>query len=243
MLHATEKNKGKLYTRYLGSRDGRESKVHEEDEITSIVLGPLDFLTPEELGRFWRSVLATTSHAEFLPDSAPDRTKIDFWERRAARDTGNPIEPDVVVRMRWPNGATRVLLIELKWRAPLSGTDQLHRQWQCYLDEVERQQALHLFIAPELSEGAHAPDNVSAGGDVWETKGKNRLVLLSWLHIRGILGELAVEPSSLGRWSRLADQFLEKLKIKKFSGFSCITSEMPIPAAPAGPIFWSSTSE
>ena len=70
MLHATFKGKGKLYTRYLGHRDGEERKVHEEDEITSTVLGPLDFMAPADVHRFWQCVLVAAGHAEFLPNES-----------------------------------------------------------------------------------------------------------------------------------------------------------------------------
>lgn len=146
MLHAIEKSKTRISRRYLGYRDGIELRVSEEDEITSTVLGPLDFLTAAENHRFWQRLLASVKHANFLPPSQPSNVEFGFWERRIANDASGTIEPDAIVRMCWPDGSTRTLLIELKWRAPLSGEDQLHRQWLQYLTEMERQTALHLLL-------------------------------------------------------------------------------------------------
>lgn len=56
MLHATVKGKSALHERYLGRRDEGERRVHEEDEITSAIFGPLDFMAPAEVARFWHSV-------------------------------------------------------------------------------------------------------------------------------------------------------------------------------------------
>ena len=235
MLHATFKGKGKLYTRYLGHRDGEERKVHEEDEITSTVLGPLDFMAPADVHRFWRSVLVAAEHAEFLPNESPERVDFKFWPPIKTTNNSSFIEPDMVVRMRWSDGRYRILLIELKWRAPLSGADQLHRQWQFCLDAPEKAQALHLFIAPEVSAGAQARNN----GDVWKKNdGGSRLVLLPWLHIRSALGELENEHSALGRWAKVANRFLEKLQIRKFRGFGGFTAGIQFPVLLPKAIFW-----
>jgi len=241
MLHATDKGKSKLFERYLGKRDADSDKrkVHEEDEITSNVLGPLDFLAAAEAHRFWQRILATAGHAGFLLNEPPERIVFDLWPRRKASDTGQSIEPDAFVRMHWPENRSRILLIELKWRAPLSRDDQLHRQWLNYLDDVEREQALHLFIAPEVSAGAQAPHNIQAGGNVWQNQqGGSCLVLLSWLHIRSVLSELTKDDSPLGRWARLSDQFLNKLQIRKFGGFRHLNVNVKIPEKLPEVIFW-----
>lgn len=239
MLHATFKGKGKLYTRYLGHRDGEERKVHEEDEITSTVLGPLDFMAPADAHRFWRRVLVTAGHAEFLPNEPPERVDFRFWHRYEATSKSSFIEPDMVVRMHWSGGHYRILLIELKWRAPLSGDDQLHRQWQYCLAGTEHAQALHLFIAPEVSAGAQAPYNDKAGGDVWKNgDGGSRLVLLPWLHIRSVLGEMEEEHSPLGRWAKVANRFLKKLQIRKFRGFDGFKADIQFPELLPKAIFW-----
>jgi hypothetical protein len=197
MLHAIEKSKTRIPTRYLGDRDGIELRVSEEDEITSTVLGPLDFLTAAENHRFWQRLLASVKHANFLPPTQPSNVEFGFWERRIANDASGAIEPDAVVRMYWPDGSVRILLIELKWRAPLSGEDQLHRQWLQYLSEAERQTALHLFIAPNVSAGEWA----QSSNDVW--------------------GESETRPSVMASYSVHPERILERNRSRRPLGSRC----------------------
>lgn len=235
MLHAIDKGKTRFYERYLGKRDGREHKVFEEDEITSTIFGPLEFLPAIDVYRFWCRVLQLIGHAEFLPNEVPSDIQITLWPRRSAENNGNTIEPDGLVRVEFADGRLRLLLIELKWRAGLSGDGQLHRQWEQYLSEEERPQSLHLFIAPEISAGAKALNNVELGGDVW---GNSRLVLLPWLKLRAIFSELALEKSKIGRWAQLADQFLHRIGIRRFGGFCNLTPPLNVSVELADCIFW-----
>jgi len=237
LLHATA-NGNSLYHRYLGKREGDERKVHEEDEITSIVLGPLDFLPDVEVYQFWERVLQSTGHSRFLPTAPIKSVRATFWPRRTASGDGTSITPDGVITFKTEDDQTLILLLELKWRADLSGEDQLHRQWRQFLTEQEQTQALHLFIAPEISSGASAPNNKNAGGDVWKSETGSRLVLLPWLRIRSILAEFVDENSAIGRWASLADIFLEKVGIRKFSGFDHIYFKISLPSLDSAPLFW-----
>jgi hypothetical protein len=242
MLHATAKNKSTLYRRYFGERDGDERKVYEEDEITSTIFGPLDFLCASDAHRFWLRVLESEGQPLFLPVASPQKISVAMWPRDSATDNGNSIEPDMVITMEWADGDFRILLIELKWRAPLSGSDQLHRQWLHYLDDEQRAHALHIFIAREISAGAQALNNEEAGGNVWITKrNESRIVLLPWLRIRAVLDDFSKEDSALGRWAKLADQFLDRIQIGKFSGFNNFSSGISVPLQSPSNLFWSST--
>jgi hypothetical protein len=236
MLHAIAKGKSTLYRRYLGERDGNERKICEEDEITSTVLGPLDFLPAADVQRFWQLVLRSAGQAKFLPEHSATRVLLETWPRRRVSKDGRSVEPDAVVTMTWANGVSRTLLIELKWRAPLSGENQLHRQWQHYLTEAEQESALHLFIAPEVSAGAQAPNE--AGGDVWHTPEGSRLVLLPWLKIRAVLGSLSKDESALGRWAKLTDQFLERVRISSYGGFNQLSTAISLPDLIPTALFW-----
>ena len=144
--------------------------------------------------------------------------------------------------MSWPNNVSRILLIELKWHAPLSGDDQLHRQWMQFLNDDERKQALHLFIAPEISMAIQAPTNEAAGGNVW-LQG-DRLVPISWLHIRAILDKLTNENLPLNRWAQLTNKFLEAVGIRKFTGFGYLNTNLnfSLPKHLPENIFWSQFS-
>lgn len=127
MLHAFCQQKSRLYKRYLGHREEGEKRVSEEDEITSLLIGPLDYLPPQASGSFWRALIEREiSESLTFPAGPIDRVRMKFWPRRS-------IEPDLLVELDWCTGERRLLLVELKWNAPLSGDDQLHRQWNEFL--------------------------------------------------------------------------------------------------------------
>ena len=234
MLHATcRPGKTTLYKRYIGHRDGSEKKVHEEDEITSTVLGPLDFFSPREVFGFWNGVLIHAAGQGLPLQTDPESVTILFWNSRQSSAGARRIEPDVRVDFRWPDGTRCILLVEVKWRAPLSGHDQLHAQWQEYLTEDERKVAVHLFIAPEISAGAAARE--LGAGDVWNGK----LVLISWLQIRGALADIGfTDRNGFGRWARVADGFLERVGILKLSGFGHVRNLIPNVDSSPETVFW-----
>lgn len=227
MLHSTMKKKGTLYKRYLGDRDGKEGNVHEEDEITSAVLGPLDFLTDEDVFLFWVTLLAKAGRADFFPKSPPVSINMKMWDRRSTKD--GIVEPDVVVEMEWPDDR-RTLLIEMKWHAPLSGEKQLQRQWNFYFEEQEREKGLHLLIAPDVAAGSEAKSK----DDVWQGK----LILIQWLKVRSVLGELKDTKTAIGRWAMQADFFLERLHVQRFGGFGDLKMDQPLPIALPQTLFW-----
>lgn len=255
MLHATVRGKSGLYKRYFRKKIDREwsmedktliasshlhcdgnpeRRVPQEDEITSTIFGPLDFMAPGEVARFWHSVLRVSGKGSFFPAGAPEFTEIQLWSRRPGR-SARFVEPDAVVRLHWPGGEQRVLLVELKWHSPLSGADQLHRQWQEYLTAEERKCALHLFIAPETSAASAA---TSKGADAWLVNDEVRLLPVTWLRIRGVLAEYRSEDSALGRWASVVDGFLDKLKIRRFSGFVGFEVAGSIPLNLPERVFW-----
>jgi hypothetical protein len=234
MLHAIHQKKTKYFQRYLGKRDGQEVRVQEEDEITSTFLGPMEFLDHAANYEFWCVLLSSVGRGAFLLKDTPSIFTLKLWDRRAVSETGRFIEPDAVVRMQWSTGEARILLIEFKWRAALSGQDQLQSQWSQYLDDTERANALHIFIAPETSTVASTIQSVNK----WE----GRLMFLPWLSIRSVLSKLLNLSTPLGRWAKLADSFLESVGIRTFSGFK------ELPAAPTVPLnlpitlFWNQTT-
>lgn len=236
MLHATyAAGKSNRYKVYMGYRDTQNPHVHEEDEITSTILGPLDFLPAEAVHQFWQTVFMVAGYEALLPPEPPNRSSVMFWPTRRAREGGLRVEPDGRVDLFWDSGnitERRILLIEVKWRAPLSGDDQLHRQWCDYLTDEEKPEALHLFIGIETTAGKVA--QASSRGDVW----KDRLILISWLQVRAALSELRDSDDQLGRWSKLADHFLEKVGIRRFLGFADLPSERCAIEIPHLSIFW-----
>jgi hypothetical protein len=223
MLHAFCKRKSRLYKRYLGHRDEGEKRVCEEDEITSLIMGPLDYLAPEASGTFWKALVEYGSRHDQprLPDGAPSFVAMTFWPRRN-------IEPDLLVELYWLTGERRLLLVEFKWNAPLSGANQLNRQWCEYLTADERKMAYHVFIAPEVSAGL----NALGQGDIWN----GRLILRSWVSVLDILRRLDCSSNpGLERWKTQVTTFLGMLGVLRFQGFRglaaprlCLTS----------PVFW-----
>jgi hypothetical protein len=223
MLHAFNHGKSHLYKRYLGHREHGEKRVYEEDEITALIMGPLDYVPAPAAGLFWQGLLkceGRSIHPAF-PEAPVSHARMRFWPRRG-------IEPDLVVELGWPSGERRILLVEFKWNAPLSGKDQLHRQWLEFLTDAERADAYHLFIAPEISAGLNALSNE----DIW----KGQLILHSWISVLNVVRDLRVsEFTGLERWKAQMSRFLGKLGILRFQGFLSLSSPTTISSAS---IFW-----
>lgn len=224
MLHAICHRKSGLYKRYLGHREPGEKRVCEEDEITALIMGPLDYLPAEASGIFWRALVehgGIDLPAPF-PTGPVSRAQMHFWPRRG-------IEPDLFVELHWPTAERRLLLVEFKWNAPLSGDDQLHRQWREFLISSEQKDAYHIFIAPEISAGLSALGEQ----DIWN----GRLILRSWITILDILRHLdRSRIAGLEKWKSQIIAFLGQLGINRFQGFR----DLSPPLAPTkSPVFWS----
>ncbi len=206
MLHAINKHKTRLHHRYLGHREDGERRVHSEDEITALLLGPLDFMPVEASAAFWLHLIRHGGCAHLVPAQPPQRISMDFWPRKGQ------IEPDLLVTLDWLR-EQRLLLVELKWQSGLSGERQLHEQWLDYLSPEQQAIALHLFIAPDISAGRAA----RASEDVWG----ERLVLLSWMDVLNSL-HLLPQPGAalLEKWRAQLVGCLARLGIEPFHGFS-----------------------
>jgi hypothetical protein len=223
VLHAFSHRKSRLYRRYLGYReDPNERRITAEDEVTSLIMGPLAFLSPAAIGAFWLSVVRLRDPWHAFPSGPPTHAEMRFWP-------GNgDIEPDLCVELSWEQD-TRILLVEFKWRAPLSGDFQLHNQWKDYLQPDDRERALHLFIGLDTS----AAKNALSERDVWHGK----LVMRSWFDILTALADFKNSPGhELFRWSEQVHTCLELLGVKRFNGFEALA---PAPQMPLdGPLFF-----
>ncbi|ADU65152.1 hypothetical protein Selin_0398 [Desulfurispirillum indicum S5] len=215
MLHAITQKKGTLYKRYLGHREDGQGKVHEEDELTAILLGPLALLPPAVSARFWCELLRARS-APGLPEGYPEKAEMVFWPSRW-RD-GKRIEPDLHVKLTWPGNRQYSLLVELKWRSPLSGEWQLHDQWERYLFGNERNYGWHMFIGIETS-GAQT---ALAKRDNWAGK----LLPISWYQILGIIEQIQRDHNlhELHPWALQVQRALDRLNIRRFLGFRHMSS-------------------
>lgn len=221
MLHAFTRNKSRAYKKYLGEKDPSEPRVCSEDEITSIVFGPLDFLSPADHWSFWKALLQghASMHAsgrmppDFMEGFAPVECLLDFWPRK------NRIEPDIVIEFTDAVGESRSLVVELKWNAGVSGDDQLQKQWLDYQEGLHAQ-SLHVFIAKQMSE-------LPSDRNAWSVSGANsmcssRLRSVRWHDLRHEIAKLAASPTvsaGLIRWCKLTDAFLSLVGIRAFAGF------------------------
>lgn len=217
MLHAIYHNKGQLWKRYIGQRDGLEGNVHAEDEITSAFLGTQEFLDPEHVWRLWQAIVGE----KIIPPNAehsPVSFAIKLWPRRG-------IEPDAMITFVWSNCAERHLMIEFKWDAGESGDGQLEKQWKEFLSDNERENALHLFIAKDI-------------GPALPYLNQWRMCPITWLHVRSALMSIP-RDGKLATYCDLMDRFLEKIQIYPFNGFCRLPEAPDLPPNRFGdPIFF-----
>lgn len=230
MLQAIHQRKSKIYRRYLGERDGTEAKVAEEDELTALLLGPLQFMPERNAALFWHQLLLEFEAPNYCPDTSPEGLCMKFWPSFPA-GSRQRVEPDLLVELTWPDGKTLKLIVELKWRAPLSGDHQLHRQWQHCLTSQEQATAYHLFIAPETSEAQAALG--SDTGDIW----KGRLLSISWYELMGLFDQSYLD---LGVWPEMMTHTLDCLGIHRFKGFKSLHSAPEVVFSAQRPVFWNS---
>jgi hypothetical protein len=224
MLHAFSHKKSRLYQRYLGHRDeNSEKRVASEDEITSLIMGPLALFSPSVIGAFWLGLVRLRNPEHVFPATMPTSAEMHFWPRRGR------IEPDLRVDLAWGSD-TRILLVEFKWRAPLSGREQLHDQWRSYLSEEERAKGIHLLMGLDMSEGINALNR----GDIW----KGRLLMRSWFDVLTTLTTLQNAPGlELQRWGEQVKHTLALLAVRPFEGFQ--TLPRPYLSQSSIPIFFS----
>lgn len=224
MLHAFARNKSRAYRRYLGVRDPSEPRVSAEDEITSLIFGPLEFLSTLDNWTLWKLVVRSRTSisacgplpSNFFSDFSPSSFTVEFWPRK------ENIEPDLVVQFVDDVGATRSLLIELKWDAGVSGADQLEKQWLRY-QESEHDRSLHVFIAKR------APEMVS-DTTPWtclEADGSEavRLRAIRWHEFKQEIAKLShasTVSAPLKRWAVLVSDFLGQLEVRPFVGFRAV---------------------
>ncbi|MEX3773013.1 hypothetical protein [Pseudomonas sp. MYb118] len=217
MLHAFSHKKSRLYRRYLGHRDETtEQRVAEEDEITSTLMGPLAFLSPAAIATFWGAVVRHRNPEHAFPTGAPTHAEMEFWPRSGR------IEPDLLVTLTW-GAQTQILLVEFKWRAPLSGDDQLHIQWEKYLDKHRRDHALHLFIGLDTSAASNALNH----RDCW----KGKLIMRSWFDILDAIAAIPTGPGlELQRWIDQVRKCLKLMAVEPFNGFEKNLTKPKLPS-------------
>lgn len=106
----------------------------------------------------------------------------------------------------------------------------MHRQWNEFLSEEGRQQALHLFIAPDTSAAIAAKERA----DVWG----RWLIPRSWLDVLNVMQNDLKGPAYivLSRWRDEVIRCFQKLSIRPLRGFAKIPLPHRLPEG--GEVFW-----
>jgi hypothetical protein len=241
MLHAFARRKSRAYTLYTGDREVPGQRVSAEDEITSLVFGPLDFLSPSDNWTLWKSILQAPAADHrtgpmprtFFSDFSPSACTAEFWPRQ------DSIEPDLLVRFRDDAGKTRALLVELKWNAGQSGPDQLKNQWLHY-QAGQHADSLHVFIAKRMDLPPDTRPWDCRDGDAGLAA--NRLRAVRWHEFKHEAVKLAAAadtPLPLKRWAQLAAGFLGQVGIRPFVGFEqAVVLAKALPLDGSGATFW-----
>lgn len=241
MLHAISQNKSRLARKryHVFSRRQVGDRRTQEDEITSIVFGAMDFMNPAEVLSIWRMVFETEGvPLPKLPEDAPESVRLQFWPRLPIKTEGhNSVEPDLRIDFTWLSGACWIVLIEVKWHAPL-GHRQLQKQWLHALNASERSQAHHLYIGNHVGDVLRAKDEENVWGDTG-----NRLQPLTWRGLCLALNTIERQPQSCSkavvRYAQLVSDFLSSSGISTFRGFGHIPVTIPDEASIKPPLFWS----
>jgi hypothetical protein len=225
MLHAVERNKTSLpQGRYGFVREASERRRTQEDEITSIVFGPLEFLDESDVARLWLHLIGETPQSIDTAWSCG----ITFWPKKLGRDG---IEPDLCVELSPKSGETQaekhvLILVELKWRSK-AGQDQIDRQKE-HGEKI-------------AAEGWHFHKMlISNDANAIEVKNLSKN---SWIDLVETLKKFARHSRSdkISRWVNLVCTFLEGCGIRHFRGFAWIKVDASFTPPSIGPaIFWQS---
>jgi hypothetical protein len=218
MLHATEKNKTRLYKRYQGVREfDVHGNITAEDEITSLLFGPLEFMTPAAVWCIAMKMLGDKAPTKAI---LPSKFELNFWPKLTSG-----IEPDATLVFDWEDGEQQIaILFEMKWNASLSGDDQLHNQWHDFR-ALHGDNAYHLFIAKK--------NTVKAVKDKFKNQQRpnwgDKLICLTWNDMCAILGKVVEEDGrALCRWASLANNFLLLATgMRPFGGFGISAGDDP----------------
>ena len=231
MLQAIAQGKSRIYRRYIGHKDNTDEKrVAAEDEITALILGPLKFLTPKERARLWHRLLNRFGAGD-LPKGEPDDAVMKLWKKFKGLDRS--VEPDLMVYLIYPDNQKIAVIVELKWRSPLSGANQLHVQWEQCLDSQSKETGFHLFIGPDTSAASSARTS-EEHGNPWQ----GRLLAADWASIKEMLLNTKIFNTTEGKdWAKNVCVTLEKLGIRPFRGFGDLPATS-IVSPPDNMVFW-----
>lgn len=193
MLHATHRHKTKLpYQRYAMHRELGDDRRTQEDEITSTIFGPLDFMQKTTANRIVNQLL------EEDKDLDSDVT-IEFWPRIAN------VEPDVLITRKTSAGV-ECYIVEIKWNAPL-GETQIQDQVNAVKSERHPDKLQHMVIS-RFAQSVETPSTACTWMDF-----KDRFVPDA---------NNGSNDSVFEKWRKLVTDYLETCNVRHFCGFKKI---------------------
>lgn len=233
MLHAIGQKNSRLYRRYLlDQNDPSDERIGKEDEVTSAIIGPMAFMAPADVYRFWKKFLLTNAGIEakdFLLDPSPLNVNVVLWSSRRTYAVGTlRIEPDVYIEFEWQNGEKRIFLIEIKWGDKKSDT-QLQKHWDDFLEDGERGKTWQIFIGRKHGFNFGKADAFK----------HCRLTVATWNDFRKALAFFVPESGhGLPCWAKLADSLLDKTGVSSFTGFGAMKMRCELPVERYVCVFW-----
>lgn len=201
-----------------------------EDEITSIVLGPLIYMPPEDVWKLFRKWLPFKS--DLWPIEISNDMKLSFWPNIAK---AGRIEPDLLVQFTRNDAPVLTVLFEIKWSSPLSGYDELVKQWEA-LEDKEKKSTFHIYLVKETGKGNREVIRSleNSNDKIW----RERLVCIGW---RSLIETLQFDRPKFGRamdlWADGIIAFLRRRGQTTFTGFTWLEGKS-VSTPPASGLFW-----
>jgi len=197
----------------------------QEDEVVSLVFGVLQYLPVVERTSLLIEWLLPHHRKEFID------SELRFWPlRRAKVDDGEDplfvnVEPDIeidLIRPNAPAGEKEIVILEAKWNSPLSGVDQLRKQWHAVKRSAGQQPFKHLLLVRT---------KVRAESD-WMTNhpSQSSVIVMTWQDVAARIRWTIRQPV-LSRQPHIAKlceellRFLDSVNIHTFDGFDDVGSD------------------
>lgn len=239
MLIAAENNKLK-----------RKKVKFWEDEITSIVFGPLQIISAISAHCVLEVVLKIARDAgineNILPKSKAVNVIVKFWQKML-----NNIEPDVVFCFDMLDDVTFNVMVEIKWGAPLTPSCELIRQWLNREPVGTTNNWIHIYLLPSEIRGQH---DIQSSIDILrrgcEPQGMNcynncngtkfnrpqdaneisldwdsRLGTISWNKFHKIMTTTRSELVAINQWAQGVNYFLCNQGYIPFIGFTWLQED------------------
>jgi hypothetical protein len=181
-----------------------------EDEITSIVFGPLKYMAACDVWNiarelhFWEGHLA----AEVVS------LEVLFWPRYSNPESDGhwrSCEPDVVFVFKFESTTDAIVALEIKWNASASSTDpegnsdQLARQWTA-IGNASKAVVEQVYLTKSALEARSGVEGTCARP-------------MTWSEFRRLLSNLKKSNHQVSSWAADVSAFLSKLNVVPFGGF------------------------